>query len=95
MVPGDFLWRPYGSGSTWGGQGVVGGTETGSEDSGNNAHVAMVTSVSCSRRGCQVVEWKAAVEAKTSITHLIISCSGSLYNIPDDVGSGVKGYSKS
>ena len=45
---------------------MVEGSKPGSEGNGDNAHVAMVTFVSCSRTGCQIVEWKAAAEAKKS-----------------------------
>lgn len=68
---------------------MVEGVEAGSEGSGDNAQVEMVIFVGCSGTGCQVVGWRAPMEAKKSFAHFIISCSGFLYNIPDEVDSGV------
>lgn len=77
----------------WGGNGWRHWTV--SEGHGDNVHMAMITFVSCSRTGRQVVEWKAAAEAKKSFTHFIISHSGFLYKRPDELGSGVKDHNKS
>lgn len=73
---------------------MVEGVEAGSEGSGDNAQVEMVIFVGCSGTGCQVVEWKAPMEAKKSFAHFIISCSGFLYNIPDEVDSGVNDHTR-
>jgi hypothetical protein len=69
--------------------------EAGSEGRGDNTHMAMASFISCSRTRCQVVEGRAAAEAKTNFTHFMISYSGSLYNVTDKVDSGVKDHNKS